>query len=181
MSQSCFNAFYKHWSDNFTICLKVILQNNDIVRWCFSNSPFQYGYYIQTVIVFHWIFLLPTQWTSLYYFMRIHTMWFLPHFFSRCDLFTFKKFCRSLRWSIFSSLQAPWQLLERQWKIMVWNSAARKIYLQIDMYFSLFPFSFSCFEHIECLPVISWFWKFYVPIWALPVFSAHLFFGINLL
>ena len=28
------------------------------------------------------------------------------------------------------------------------------------MCFSLFPFSFSCFEHIECLPVISWFWNF---------------------
>ena len=39
------------------------------------------------------------------------------------------------------------------------------------MYLSLFPFSFSCFEHIECLPVIFWFWKFYVPIWALPIFS----------
>ena len=46
------------------------------------------------------------------------------------------------------------------------------------MYFSLFSFSFSCFEHIEFLPVISWFWKFYVPIWALPIFSAHLFLGV---
>ena len=103
LSHSCYNAFYKHWSSNFTICLKVILQNNDIVCWGFSNSPLQYGYYIQTVIVFHWIFLLPTQWASLYYFMRIYTMWFLPHFFSRWYLFTFKTFCRILRWYIFSS------------------------------------------------------------------------------
>ena len=102
LSQSCSNAFYKHWSNNLTICLKVILQNNDIACWSFSNSPLQYGYYIQTVIVFHWVFLLPTQWASLYYFMRIYTMWFLPHLFSRCDLFTFKKFCRSLRWYTFS-------------------------------------------------------------------------------
>ena len=43
------------------------------------------------------------------------------------------------------------------------------------MYFVLFPFSFSCFEHIESLPFISWFWKFYIPIWPLPVSSAHLF------
>ena len=43
------------------------------------------------------------------------------------------------------------------------------------MYFSLFPFSFSCFEHIECLPVISWFWKFYVPIWALPILALTCF------
>ena len=100
-----------------TICLKVILQNNDIVRWGFSNSPLQYGYYIQTVIVFHWVFLLPTKWASLYCFMRIYTM----------------------------------------------------------IYATLFPFSFSCFEHSECLPVISWFWKFYVPIWALSIFSFHFF------
>ena len=116
-----------------TICLKVILQNNDIVRWDFLNSPLQYGYYIQTFIVFHCVFLLPTQWASLYYFMRIYTMWFLPHFFSCCDLFTFKKFCRSLRLYIFSFWQAPWQLQERQWEIIVWSSAKRKIYLHIDL------------------------------------------------
>ena len=44
------------------------------------------------------------------------------------------------------------------------------------MYFTSFPFSFSCLEYIESLPVISWFWKCYFPIWVLPIFSTHLFF-----
>ena len=47
---------------------------------------------MQTVIVFHWIFLLPTQRASL-----------------------------------------SWQLLERQWEIMVWSYARRKIYLYINL------------------------------------------------
>ena len=42
-------------------------------------------------------------------------------------------FCRSRRWYRFSSYQVPWQLLERQWEIMVWSSARRKIYLHIDL------------------------------------------------
>ena len=44
-----------------------------------------------------------------------------------------------------------------------------------QLYFSLFPFSFSCFEHNECLPVISCFWKFYVPIWALQFLAPTCF------
>ena len=143
MPQSCSNAFYKHWSNNLTIFLKVILQNNDIVHWGFTNSPLKYGYYIQTVIVFHLIFLLPTQWASLYYFMRIYTMWFLPHFFSCCDLLTFKKLCRSWRWYIFSSWQVTWQLLERQSEIMVWSSARTSIYLHINLSRCIYLYFFS--------------------------------------
>ena len=35
-------------------------------------------------------------------------------------------------------------------------------------FISYFSFNYSCFEQIELLPNISWYWKFYVPIWALP-------------
>ena len=60
--------------------------------------------------------------------------------------------------------ESAWQSLKRQREIMVWSSARGDIYLQIDMkiHFSYFSFNFSCFEHIESLPVISWFWTFRV-------------------
>ena len=47
---------------------------------------------------------------------------------------------------------------------MVGSSARREIYLQINkqVYFSYFSSNFSCFEHIESFPVISWFWNFFV-------------------
>ena len=60
-------------------------------------------------------------------------LWFLQHLFSRHDLFTFKKFCVCVRRYIFSSWQFLGQPLERQWQIMVWNSARRRIYLRIDL------------------------------------------------
>ena len=81
------------------------------------------------------------------------------------------------KWYTFSSSQVPWQLLEREreQEIMVWSPAWREIYLHTDkkIYFSYFSFNFSCFEHIDSLPVISWFWKFNVPIWAFPTLGAH--------
>ena len=73
----------------------------------------------------------------------------------------------------------PWQSLERQRKTMVWRSAHREIYLHIVkyIYFSYFSFNFSCFENTYSLPVISWFWKFHVPIWVLPILGAYPFSG----
>ena len=78
------------------IFFKVILWTRGIVRWAFSDSLFQHGCCIQAVIVFHWLFLQPTQQATLYYFGRIYTMWFLLHLFCHHELFTFHKFCTSL-------------------------------------------------------------------------------------
>ena len=55
------------------------------------------------------------------------------HIFSVAVICSLQKFFRSLRWYISSSWQAPLQLLERQWEIMVWSSGRRKIYLLIDL------------------------------------------------
>ena len=58
--------------------------------------------------------------------------------------------------------ESSWQLLVRQREIMVWSSTQQDIYLQINkIYFSYSLFNFSCFEHIESSPVISWFWKYF--------------------
>ena len=96
--------------------------------------------------VFQWFFVQPTQRVSLYYFRRIYTAWFLPPLFCRHDLFTL----------------SFWQ---------------REIYLHIDKWicFSYFSLNLVCFEHTDFLPVISWFWKLYVPIWALPILAPTCF------
>ena len=45
--------------------------------------------------------------------------------------------------------------------------------IRSQLYFS---FNFICFEHIQSLPVISWFWFFlHVPIWALPIWAPICF------
>ena len=66
--------FQKHWNSISSICSKVILRTRSIVRWGCPNTPFWYGRCIQAVIVFHWLFLQPTQQASLHYFRRIWTM-----------------------------------------------------------------------------------------------------------
>ena len=39
-----------------------------------------------------------------------------------------------------------------------------------------FSFNFICFEHIQFLPVISWFWFFlHISIWALPIWAPICF------
>ena len=105
--QCCFNAFYKHWKNTLTICLKVHLLTRGIFHWGFPETLFHYGHCIQAVTVFHWFFLQPTQRTSLYYFRRINTMWFLPHLFCRHDLFT-KNFVQY----IFSSKQVCMTIIQ---------------------------------------------------------------------
>ena len=111
----------------------------------------------------------------VYYFKRICTMWYLPYLFCCISIFHLHT-C-----FIFSSLWVPWQLPERQQEVMVWSSAWREIYLHIDksIYFSYLSFNFTCFEQTEFLPVISWFWKFYVPIWAPTHFPEVICFRYN--
>ena len=89
---------------------------------------------------------------------------------------------RMYRWYIFSYQWVLWQLLERQREIGIWSAGWRETYLHIDklIYFSYLLFNFSCFDHIESLPIISWFWKFDFPIWALPILGTHPFSGSNL-
>ena len=76
--------------------------------------------------------------------------------FILCD---FKKFCKCVDHIFLVPNEAAWQSLERQQGIIVWSSSLYKeIYLQIDKYSSI---NFSCFEHVEFLRVISWFWIFF--------------------
>ena len=115
---------------------------------------------MQAVIVFQWFFLQSTQWVSLYYFRKMYTMWFLQHLFCCHNLLTFKKFCKCVDHTFLVPNEAAWQSLERQQGIIVWSSSLYKeINLQIDKYFSI---NFSCFEHVEFLRAILWFWIFFV-------------------
>ena len=144
--------------------------------WRFSYSPFQYGRYIHAVIVFQWFFRsLPSE--VLYYFRRIYTIplttSFLPQWF------VYPSILRMCRWYIFSSQRVGTRFAGET----VRNNRRKYLFLQIDklVYFSCFSFSFSFFEHVESLPVISSFWKFFhVPIWLLPILDAHPFSGRNL-
>ena len=125
------------------------------------------------------IFPQSSQRGTLYYFRRI----LMIHLFCHNDLFTFQ-FCTCVDDTFLVPIESAWKSLGRQREITVWSSARRDIYLKIDkyIYFSCFPFNFSRFEHIESLPVISWFWNFFhAPIWVLPIFGAHPFWGSHLL
>ena len=123
------------------------------------------------------IFPQSTQRVTLYYFRRIYTIplttSFLPQWF------VYPSILRMCRWYIFSSQRVGTTFAGET----VRNNRRKYLFLQIDkwVYFSCFSFSFSCFEHIESLPVISSFWTFFhVPIWPLLFLGAHPFSGSNL-
>ena len=66
---------------------------------------------------------------------------------------------------------------------MVWISALTEIFICIlisRFIYSFIFFNFSCFEHIESLSVILWYYKFYVPILTLPILDPHPFSRSNL-
>ena len=72
------------------------------------------------------------------------------------------KILHKFRYAFLVPNESAWQPLQRQQEIMVWISAWREIYLQINKLgsFFLFFFQFQLLWANESLPVILWFWKF---------------------
>ena len=73
------------------------------------------------------------------------------------------KILHKFRYTFLVPNESAWQPLQRQQEVMVWISAWREIYLQINKLgsFFLFFFQFQLLWANESLPVISWFWKFF--------------------
>ena len=85
--------------------------------------------------------------------------WFLPHLFCCHDLFTLQNFATCIDNAFLVPNVSSWQLLERQWKIMIWSSAQKEIHLQIDelLYFSYFSFKFILQFLWTCRVLTSYF------------------------
>ena len=108
-----------------------------------------------------------TQQTSLYYFRRIYTMWFLPHLFCRHDIPS-KKFLVPNKFT--------WQIA---WETAINNGLklCRKrdlsAYCDVGL-FLLYFFNLSCFDQLILCELVSNFESFWhVPIWALPILGTH--------